>query len=264
MALIAYPAAMIRLRDVCKSWDGGATFSVDHVSLHVPEGALLALVGESGSGKTTTLKLINRLVEPTSGRIEVGGEDVTGVDPVGLRRRMGFVLQAIALFPHWTVARNVSTVPRLLGWEAARIRARVDELLDLVGLPPETYRDRLPAQLSGGQRQRVGVARALAAEPPILLMDEPFGALDPVTRDALQQDVRRLHGELGLTTVLVTHDMAEALTLADRVAVMREGRLVGEGAPGELLHAPPDPYIEALLQTPLRHAEALTGLRERP
>ena len=175
---------------------------------------------------------------------------------------MGWVLQAIALFPHWTVARNVEMVPRLLGWETPRIRARVDALLDMVGLEPDTYRDRLPSQLSGGQRQRVGVARALAAEPPILLMDEPFGALDPVTRDALQRDVRRLHAELGLTTVMVTHDMAEALTLADRVAVMKDGRLVEDGAPRDLLRDPGDPYVHDLLQTPLRHAEALHALAD--
>ena len=200
---------MIELRSVSKSWDGGQTWSVKDVSLTLPEGRFLALVGESGSGKTTTLKLLNRLVEPTEGQVFVGGEDISTVDPVQLRRRMGWVLQAIALFPHWTVARNVETVPRLLGWETSRIRTRVDELLSLVGLDPSIYRDRLPAQLSGGQRQRVGVARALAAEPSLLLMDEPFGALDPVTRDALQRDILRLHAELSLTTVMVTHDMAE-------------------------------------------------------
>ena len=215
---------MIELRSVSKSWDGGQTWSVKDVSLTLPEGRFLALVGESGSGKTTTLKLLNRLVEPTEGQVFVGGEDISTVDPVQLRRRMGWVLQAIALFPHWTVARNVETVPRLLGWETSRIRTRVDELLSLVGLDPSIYRDRLPAQLSGGQRQRVGVARALAAEPSLLLMDEPFGALDPVTRDALQRDILRLHAELSLTTVMVTHDMAEALTLADQVAIMKDGQ----------------------------------------
>jgi len=253
---------MIELRSVSKSWDGGQTWSVHDVSLTIEQGAFLALVGESGSGKTTTLKLINRLVDPTRGSVWIDGEDIVHTDPVQLRRRMGWVLQAIALFPHWTVARNVETVPRLLGWDAARIRARVDELLDLVGLEPATYRDRLPAQLSGGQRQRVGVARALAAEPSLLLMDEPFGALDPVTRDALQQDVLRLHAELSLTTVMVTHDMAEALTLADRVAVMKDGRLVESGTPRDLLDHPGDPYVHDLLQTPLRHAEALHALTD--
>lgn len=253
---------MIRLEQVSKSWDGGATWSVQDVDLHVPEGAFLALVGESGSGKTTTLKLMNRLVDATRGKVLVDGHDITGVDPVQLRRRMGWVLQAIALFPHWTVARNVEMVPRLLGWDEARIRTRVDELLALVGLDPSIYRERMPSQLSGGQRQRVGVARAIAARPPILLMDEPFGALDPVTRDALQADVRKLHEDLGLTTVMVTHDMAEALTLADRVAVMKDGRLVRSGAPSELLNDPGDPYVHQLLQTPLRHAEALHALTE--
>lgn len=255
---------MIRLAGASKSWDGGQTWTVEDVHLHIPEGAMVALVGESGSGKTTTLKLINRLVEASSGTIEVGGDNIADLDPVELRRRMGWVLQAIALFPHWTVGRNVATVPRLLGWEAGRIAARVDELLTLVGLDPSTYRDRLPSQLSGGQRQRVGVARALAAEPPILLMDEPFGALDPVTRDALQHDVKRLHQELGLTTVIVTHDMAEALTMADRVAVMKDGRLLREGSPGELLRDPGDPYVEALIQTPLRHAVSLRALESAP
>ncbi|MFK7930561.1 MAG: ABC transporter ATP-binding protein [Myxococcota bacterium] len=255
---------MIELIGAGKSWDNGTTWTVRDVDLTVADGSFLAIVGESGSGKTTTLKLMNRLVEPSAGTVRVFGEDIANTDEVHLRRRMGWVLQAIALFPHWTVARNIEMVPRLLGWDPDRITARVDELLTLVGLPPEMYRERLPSQLSGGQRQRIGVARALAAEPPILLMDEPFGALDPVTRDALQRDVKQLHNDLGLTTVMVTHDMAEALTLADQVAVMKDGELVRVGTPHELLTRPDNAYVHDLIQTPLRHASALKALAETP
>ncbi len=252
--------AMIELRDVSKTWDGGATWSVDHVSLVVESGEFVALVGESGSGKTTTLKLMNQLIQPSSGSVWIGGVDISSSDPVHLRRKMGWVLQAIALFPHWTVAQNVATVPRLLGWDETRIAKRCDELLDLVGLEPTMFRNRMPAQLSGGQRQRVGFARALAAEPSILLMDEPFGALDPVTRDGLQRDVREIHNSMGLTTVMVTHDMAEALTLASRIAVMKDGRIVGVDQPDALLGPEQDPYIRTLIQTPLRQAMALNRL----
>jgi len=254
---------MIALRGVGRSFDGGRTWAVRGLDLTVARGELVALIGLSGSGKTTTLKMINRLVPPTEGRIEVGGRDTAEVDPVRLRRGIGYVLQRIGLFPHWTVGDNVGTVPRLLGWPEERVRARVDELLALVGLDPPTFRDRSATDLSGGQAQRVGVARALAAEPPVLLLDEPFGALDPVTRDQLQEATRALHVRLGLTTVLVTHDMAEALRLADRIAVLHEGRIVRTGAPRALLDDPGHPLVARLLEAPRHQAALLHDLEAR-
>lgn len=252
---------MIRLTDVAKSFDEGATWAVRSLDLHIPAGSFVSLVGGSGSGKTTTLKLMNRLVEPTRGRIEVDGQDVSTADAPSLRRRMGYVLQSISLFPHMSVADNIAVVPRLLKWPEVRVKDRVSALLTMVDLDPQEHASRLPSSLSGGQAQRVGVARALAAEPHILLMDEPFGALDPVTRQALQADVLRLHRELNLTTVLVTHDMAEALLLSDIVVVMRHGELVQMGTPGELLRSPADDYVVNMLQAPLRHAAALAALQ---
>ena len=245
---------MISLRHVCKSWDGGASRAVDEVSLEVPKGQLLVLIGESGSGKTTTLKMINRLIEPTSGQIEVGGRDVRSEDPVQLRRRIGYVFQGVGLFPHLSVAQNVGIVPSLLGWAAAEIDARVLELLDLVDLPAATYGDRAPDALSGGQRQRVGVARALAARPEVVLMDEPFGALDPVTRDRLQGAYREIHSELGLTTVMVTHDMNEALSMGQRIIVMKDGKILRDAAPAELLNEPGHAYVADLMEAPRRQA----------
>ena len=246
---------MIRLEDVSKSFDGGRTFAVSGVDLSVAEGTLLVLLGESGSGKTTTLQMINRLVDPTAGRITVAGRDVLGLDPVSLRRRIGYVFQGVGLFPHMTVAENVATVPRLLGWPERETAARTEELLGMVGLDDGTYADRYPAELSGGQRQRVGVARALAARPEVLLMDEPFGKLDPVTRDELQDQFRQLQQALGVTVVLVTHDVMEALLLADRIAVMKDGELLGEGSPGAMLNSPPHEYIRTLMEMPKRQAE---------
>ena len=239
---------------------GARDFSVRDVSLRVPAGHLLVLLGGSGCGKTTTLKMINRLIEPTAGRIEIDGRDVRTVDPTLLRRDIGYVFQGIGLFPHMTVAENVAVVPRLLGWAAGRIAARVDELLDLVHLPPGQYRSRRPGQLSGGQQQRVGFARALAAGPRVMLLDEPFGALDPVTRDELRGEFQQIRRQLGLTAVMVTHDMTEALLSADLIAVMNAGRLLRVGTPRELLTDPGDDFVAALMAGPRRQADQLEAL----
>jgi osmoprotectant transport system ATP-binding protein len=232
---------MIELQSVGKRF--GQTWAVHAVSLSVAAGTICALVGSSGSGKSTTLRLINRLIALDEGRILIGGEDVRGLDPVALRRRVGYVIQSVGLFPHWTVARNVETVPRLLGWDAPRIARRVDALLDLAGLDPSLYRQRYPHELSGGQQQRVGVARALAADPEVLLMDEPFGALDPVTRTSLQDELLRIHKATAKTIVLVTHDVDEAIKLASSVAVMDAGRLIQCGTPHEILRHPRTDFV---------------------
>src|ERR1700724_1783094 len=262
------PAAPPRIAfaHVGKRFDGGRgekpVLAVDDVSLEVAEGELLAIVGGSGSGKTTLLRLANRLIDADTGRITVEGEDVRAADPVSLRRRIGYVFQSGGLFPHMSVAGNIGITPKLKGVPAAEIAARVDDLLDLVRLDRAQYRDRFPHELSGGQRQRVGVARALAARPKIVLMDEPFGALDPLTRDALGDDYRALHKKLGLTTVMITHDMTEALLLADRIAGMRGGRLLAQGTPSDLSHSG-DPYVAELLRTRRRQAERLQVLLPR-
>ena len=253
---------LIAFAHVGKSFDGGRVRAVDDVSLEVAAGEFLAIVGGSGSGKTTLLRLANRLIEADSGSITIEGEEVRAADPVRLRRRIGYVFQSGGLFPHISVAGNIGITPKLLGTPAAEIAARVDELLDLVRLDRAEYRDRFPHELSGGQRQRVGVARALAARPQIILMDEPFGALDPLTRDALGDDYRALHDKLGLTTVMITHDMTEAILLADRVAVMRAGRLLAQGTPSELSGSG-DSYVGELLRTPRRQAERLKVLLPR-
>jgi osmoprotectant transport system ATP-binding protein len=257
---------LIAFAHVGKSFDGGRgatpVVAVNDVSLDVAAGEFLAIVGGSGSGKTTLLRLANRLIEADSGSITIDGEDVRTVDPIPLRRRIGYVFQSGGLFPHMSVADNIGITPRLLGLSAAEIASRVDELLDLVRLDRIQHRDRLPHELSGGQRQRVGVARALAARPRIVLMDEPFGALDPLTRDALGDDFRDLHRKLGLTTVMITHDMTEAILLADRVAVMRAGTLLAQGTPAELSSSA-DPYVGELLRTPRRQAERLNVLLPR-
>jgi osmoprotectant transport system ATP-binding protein len=219
---------------------------VDQLSLAVPEGETLALLGRSGSGKTTALKLVNALLLPTGGAVRVAGRATTEWDPIRLRRHTGWVIQEVGLFPHLTVARNVGLVPRLEGWPAERTRARVCELLELVGLPAGEYAERHPHQLSGGQRQRVGVARALAADPPLLLLDEPFGALDPLTRRDLQREFRALQSRLRKTAVFVTHDVREATRVADRLALLDAGRLVATGTPEEL-GASRDPVVRAFL-----------------
>jgi len=231
------------------------------VSLVVEAGQFTALVGGSGSGKTTLLKTINRLVAPDAGTIKVRGEDVSSLEPPVLRRRIGYVFQEVGLFPHLSVGENIAITPKLLGWDKPRIAARIAALLELVALPQEVA-GRAPAALSGGQRQRVGVARALAAEPSLMLMDEPFGALDPLTRDALGADYREVHDRLGLTTLMVTHDMTEAVLLADRIVVLRDGKIVADGTAAELLSASADPEVRALLEAPRRQAERLRAKLE--
>jgi osmoprotectant transport system ATP-binding protein len=222
----------------------GAPGAVEDLSLVVPAGRICVLVGPSGCGKTTSLKMVNRLIEPTAGRILIDGADVAARDPVALRRGIGYVIQQVGLFPHQTVGENVATVPRLLGWPAARRRERAAELLALVGLDPAVHRDRYPAQLSGGERQRVGVARALAADPPILLMDEPFGAVDPIVRERLQDELLRLQGSLAKTILFVTHDIDEAIKMGDLVAVMATGgRLLQCGPPAEILARPASTFV---------------------
>ncbi len=243
----------IALERVTKTY--GAHVALAEASLTVQAGEFVALVGASGSGKTTLLKTINGLIAPESGEVRIEGEAVGALEPHILRRRIGYVFQEVGLFPHLTVAENISITPKLLGWDKARRAARAAELLDLVALPREMA-GRFPAALSGGQQQRVGVARALAAEPHIVLMDEPFGALDPLTRDALGDDYRALHERLNLATVMVTHDMTEALLLADRIVVVADGRLIADGAP-QVLAASSDPEVAALLAAPRRQAERL-------
>lgn len=240
---------MIELQDVSKVF--GEERAVDGISLTVASGELCVLVGTSGCGKSTTLRMINRLIEHSGGQILIDGHQIRSFNEQVLRRRIGYAIQSTGLFPHWTVARNIGLVPRLLKWTPARVEARVAELMDLLGLEP-TFADRMPAQLSGGQAQRVGVARALAADPDILLMDEPFGALDPITRETLQDELLRLQSRLRKTIVFVTHDMDEALKLADRIVVMQRGRIVQQGSPQALLRDPADDFVESLLGGPDR------------
>ncbi|MEV6548470.1 ATP-binding cassette domain-containing protein [Streptomyces sp. NPDC051597] len=233
---------MIRFERVSKVYPDGTT-AVDGLSFEVAEGELVTLVGPSGCGKTTTMMMVNRLIEPTSGRVLVDGEDIASLDPVKLRRRIGYVIQQVGLFPHRTVLDNTATVPALVGWKRAKARARAAELLDLVGLDPGTFGSRYPAQLSGGQRQRVGVARALAADPPVLLMDEPFGAVDPVVRERLQNEFLSLQATVRKTVLLVTHDIEEAVRMGDRMAVYGEGRIEQFDTPAAVLGAPATPYV---------------------
>ncbi|MFF3643536.1 betaine/proline/choline family ABC transporter ATP-binding protein [Streptomyces sp. NPDC002564] len=233
---------MIRFEQVTKRYPDGTT-AVDDLSFEVAEGELVTLVGPSGCGKTTTMMMVNRLIEPTSGRIFVNGENIADVDPVRLRRRIGYVIQQVGLFPHRTILDNTATVPALIGWKKTKARARAAELLDLVGLDPKTYGARYPEQLSGGQRQRVGVARALAADPPVLLMDEPFGAVDPVVREQLQDEFLRMQAAVRKTVLLVTHDIEEAVRLGDRIAVYGQGRIEQFDTPGAVLGAPRTPYV---------------------
>jgi len=238
---------MIVLDGVGKTYPGG-TVAVESLDLNVPRGALVCLVGPSGCGKSTTLKMVNRLIEPTTGRIVLDGEDVTSIDPVQLRRRMGYVIQQVGLFPHRTILDNVGTVPEMLGWKKAETQARCEELMSLVGLDVDEFARRYPHQLSGGQRQRVGVARALAADPPVLLMDEPFGAVDPVVRGRLQDEFRELQQRLGKTIMFVTHDIEEAVRIGDAVAVFEQGgRLAQYDTPAAVLGAPADEFVASFV-----------------
>lgn len=250
------------LRSISKSFDRGATHAVRHVDLAVARGSFVALVGSSGSGKTSTLKTINRLIEPDEGDVLIDGEPTRNFPPHALRRRIGYVFQHIGLFPHLTVGENIAITPRLLKWRDEEVASRTAELLDLIGLPGE-YEHRFPAMLSGGQRQRVGVARALAARPAIMLMDEPFGALDPVTRDTLGTEYRRLHERLALTTLMVTHDVLQALLLADRIIVMNGGKVIADATPRTLMTDHPDPIVRALVDTPRRQAERVRALAQQ-
>jgi osmoprotectant transport system ATP-binding protein len=238
----------IVLTNLTKHYPGQAKPAVDSVSMTIPAGEIVVFVGPSGCGKTTTMRMINRLIEPTSGTIEIGGEDVTKLDDVKLRRRIGYVIQQIGLIPHLTIAANVALVPRLLKWDKQRTQTKVDEMLSIVGLDPGQYRDRYPRQLSGGQQQRVGVARALAADPPIMLMDEPFGAVDPITRARLQDEFLSLNQTLRKTIVFVTHDFDEALKLGDRIAVLREGSRIAQfDTPENILAAPADDFVSGFI-----------------
>src|SRR5215203_1026925 len=219
---------MIEFKDVSKTYPGSDRPVVNDLSFEVPEGEICVLVGPSGCGKTTTMRMVNRLIEPTAGEILIDGEPNTAMSGTGLRRKIGYAIQQIGLFPHRTIAENISTVPSLLGWDKQRIRRRVDELLELVGLDADEYRNRYPAELSGGQQQRVGVARAMAADPPIMLMDEPFGAVDPITRERLQDEFLRIQEDIRKTIVFVTHDIDEAIKLGDKIAILKEGGILAQ------------------------------------
>jgi len=235
----------IRLENVGKTYPGTSVAAVEELSLEVPDGEILVLVGPSGCGKSTTLRLINRMIEPSAGRIYLDDEDVTDVNADDLRRRIGYVIQQIGLFPHRSIASNIATVPRLLGWDKKRITSRVDELLEMVGLDPSQYRDRYPKELSGGQAQRVGVARALGADPEIMLMDEPFGAIDPITRDRLQNEFLRLQDELKKTIVFVTHDISEAIKMGDRIAILGDRSVIKQiDTPERILSFPADDFVD--------------------
>ena len=242
-------AVAIEFKNVSKTFKGAGYPAVNDVSLTVNEGEFVTILGSSGCGKTTLLKMVNRLYEPDTGSIILFGEDISTVDVVKVRRRIGYVIQQIGLFPHYTVGDNIATVPKLLKWEKAKIDARVNELLTLVGLEPKEFRDRYPAQLSGGQQQRVGLARALAVDPKIMLMDEPFGAVDSITREKLQDELMRLHQETGKTFLLVTHDIEEAFKLGERVIIMNEGRIRQFDTPDAIIRRPADPFVQSLVNS---------------
>ncbi len=249
---------MIAFQNVSKRF--GQTYVVRDVSFTVAHRELLVLLGGSGSGKTTTLKMVNRLTDPTVGKITMAGDDIRSLKPHVLRRSIGYCFQRVGLFPHMTVAQNIGITPSLLRWDKDRIAHRVDELLDLVELSPREFRDRMPPQLSGGQQQRIGVARSLAASPHVVLFDEPFGALDPITRDRLQESLASIRKRVGMTGIFVTHDMLEAFLMGDRIAVMNAGELVQIGTPQELISAPANDYVEQLIHTPGRQSDKVRDL----
>lgn len=235
---------MIEFRNVYKRYRGSDQDVLKDINLTCNDGEITAFIGPSGCGKTTTMKLINRLINPTRGQIFIDGQETAHINPVELRREIGYVIQHVGLFPHMTIAKNIGVVPRLLKWENSKIEQRVDELLHMVGLPPEQYRDRYPSELSGGQQQRIGVARALAAEPKIILMDEPFSALDPISREQLQDELVHLQKDIKKTIVFVTHDMDEALKIADRIVLMRDGQIVQAASPEEILRRPANDFVK--------------------
>ena len=239
----------IEYREISKKFEGASRYSVDHVSATVREGEFITILGSSGCGKTTLLKMTNRLCEPTEGQVILFGEDIATVDPVVVRRRMGYVIQQVGLFPHMTVEENIGIIPGILKWEKERIRDRVTQLLDLVGLDPEEFRSRYPSQLSGGQQQRIGLARALVTDPKIMLLDEPFGAIDAITRLNLQTELQRIHSGTKKTFLLVTHDINEAFKLGHRVMIMNEGKLLQMDTPGEIVTHPADEFVETLIRS---------------
>ena len=238
---------MIEIVALSKRFAGNARPAVDSLTLSIPEGEVCVLIGPSGCGKTTTMRMINRMIEPDSGLIRIAGRNVLDSDPVQLRRQVGYVIQQVGLFPHWSIGENIATVPRLLGWDEARIGRRVEELLTLVGMDAAQYRDRFPRELSGGQKQRIGVARALAADPPVMLMDEPFGAIDPITRTRLQDEFLNILRMLKKTIVFVTHDIDEAIRMGSRIAILRDGALVQYAPPEQILAAPVNAFVEAFV-----------------
>lgn len=251
---------MVKFKNVVKTY--GNHVAVKNLDLEIPEGELVVLIGPSGCGKTTTLKMVNRLIEPTSGSIFIRDRNVMDLNPVALRREIGYVIQQIGLFPNMTIEQNIDVVPRLLGWPAEKRKRRVYELLEMVGMEPDIYAPRYPNELSGGQQQRIGVLRALAAEPPLILMDEPFGALDPIARESLQDELKSLHSRLNKTTIFVTHDMDEALKLADRVVVMNQGEVVQVATPETLLRKPANDFVASFIGKNRLNGESLQSVVE--
>lgn len=250
---------VIQYKDVCKKFEGSSKYAVDHVSAEIEGGEFITILGSSGCGKTTLLKLTNRLYDPDGGQIVVEGDDISTVDPVELRRRLGYVIQQVGLFPHMSVRDNITVIPSLMKWNKRRMDERADELLRLVGLEPAEFRDRYPHQLSGGQQQRIGLARALVLDPDIMLLDEPFGAIDAITRLNLQNELLRIHGGLGKTFLFVTHDINEAFKLGNRVMVMNEGRLLQFDEPSEIVRHPADAFVQSLVESARAQEEFWKG-----